>query len=170
MQSKARYEIVLETKPKTIVLQEEIKKPILKEVIDEETGEPVLDDMGEKVMEETGEYEIVQPEVTEELEEIISVQYAETEEIREKLAFEEVQKVKAECNAHILARYSLTDQSNMVQQGLFITATAQAEKRDLSLEELKKLGEIKAARTWIEERVQKCREDVAAIYAKYNIT
>lgn len=167
MVSKTRYEIVLETKPKTIVLQEEIKYPIMEDVIDEETEEVVVDEMtGETKQKETGEFRIIQEEEKELLEEIISIEYKKTEEILEEEIAVKVREIKDDCNKHILAKYSMTDQSNLIQEWLFITATAQAEERKLSYEELTRLWEIGEVRTWIDQRVQKCRDDIALLYNK----
>lgn len=72
---------------------------------------------------------------------------------KEKLIKEKYQKI-------IFDKYSLTDQLNLSNEALFISSTAQAEKRDFTEKELEKLEEVKNAKIWIDSQKKLCWKEI----------
>lgn len=60
----------------------------------------------------------------------------------------------------IFSKYSLTDQLNMTNETLLITALAKYENRDFTKEEITKLLANKDAKDWIDERRKDCQLDI----------
>lgn len=75
---------------------------------------------------------------------------------KELLIKEKYQKI-------IFDKYSLTDQLNMSNEAVQITAVVQFEKRDFTEEETLKLLEIQEAKKWIYEKRKECQDEIIAL-------
>lgn len=90
----------------------------------------------------------------------------ESWEIKENIQNKELilenrkKEIKQKYQALIFAKYSLTDQLNMSNEAVQITALVQFEKRDFTDEETLKLLEIQEAKKWIDEQRQLCQNEI----------
>lgn len=79
----------------------------------------------------------------------------------------EIQKninlIKQKYRDEIFARYSLTDQLNISNEAVQITALTQFEKRDFTEEETLKLLDIQEAKKWIDEKRKECQDEIIAL-------
>lgn len=70
------------------------------------------------------------------------------------------QTIKQKYQDLIFSKYSLTDQLNMSQEALSISASAQFDKRDFTEDEIVRLTEIQEAKKWIDEQRANCQEEI----------
>lgn len=69
-------------------------------------------------------------------------------------------KIRQRYQDLIFSKYSLTDQLNMTNETLLITALAKYENRDFTKEEITKLLTNKDAKDWIDEQRKACQLDI----------
>lgn len=80
-------------------------------------------------------------------------------EIKESID-EKVFEIKQKYQDLIFSKYSLTDQLNMTNETLLVTAIAKYENRDFTEEEIMKLLENKDAKDWIDNQRKSCQLEI----------
>lgn len=81
--------------------------------------------------------------------------------IKREISQEEIEiEIKQKYQDIIFSKYSLTDQLNMTNEILLITAIAKYENRDFTEEEIIKLLENKDAKDWIDEQRKSCQSEI----------
>ena len=71
-----------------------------------------------------------------------------------------IEWIKQKYQDLIFWKYSLTDQLNMSNEAVQITASAQFEKRDFTEDETLKLLEIQEVKKWIDEQRELCKQEI----------
>lgn len=87
--------------------------------------------------------------------------YSDWEFIKRKISKEEKEiEIKQIYQELIFSKYSLTDQLNMTNETLLITALAKYENRDFTEEEIIKLLANKDVKDWIDEKRKACQLEI----------
>lgn len=87
--------------------------------------------------------------------------YSDWEFIKREISKEEKEiEIKQIYQELIFSKYSLTDQMNMTNETLLITALAKYENRDFTEEEITKLLANKDAKDWIDEQRKACQLEI----------
>lgn len=87
--------------------------------------------------------------------------YINWEFVKREISNEEKEiEIKQKYQDLIFSKYSLTDQLNMTNETLLITAIAKYENRDFTEEEIIKLLENKDAKDWIDNQRKSCQLEI----------
>lgn len=87
--------------------------------------------------------------------------YINWEFVKREISNEEKEiEIKQKYQDLIFSKYSLTDQLNMTNETLLITAIAKYENRDFTEEEIMKLLENKDAKDWIDNQRKSCQLEI----------
>lgn len=76
-----------------------------------------------------------------------------------------IEEIKEKYKKIIFDKYSLTDQLNLSQEALSITAIVAFEKRDFTEEESSRLSELLNIKKWIDEQRKACQLEIENLSA-----
>ena len=76
-----------------------------------------------------------------------------------------IEEIKEKYKKIIFNKYSLTDQLNLSQEALSITAIVAFEKRDFTEEESSRLSELLNIKKWIDEQRKACQLEIENLSA-----